>query len=63
MAHQSYGEAAQEINKTGQWTDWYRDAVNEKGESVGSHETKVLRLGVKDNTQSKVNEIKGNGII
>jgi len=63
MAHKAYGEAAQEINKTGQWTDWYRDAINEKGESVGSHETKVLRLGVKDNTQNKGNEIKGNGII
>ena len=58
MAHQSYGEAAQEINKSGQWTDWYRDAVNEKGESTGSHETKVLRLSVTDNTSNK-----GNGII
>ena len=57
MAHQSYGEAAQEINKTGQWTDWYRDAVNEKGESVGSHETKVLRLSVTDNTVNKRNGI------
>lgn len=51
MKHQAYGDAAQEINKTGGWTDWYRDAVNEKGESIGNHETKVLRLGVKDNTK------------
>jgi hypothetical protein len=58
MANQAYGEAAQEINKQGKWTDWYRDAVNEKGESVGSHETKVLRLSVTDNTKNK-----GNGII
>jgi hypothetical protein len=58
MAHQSYGEAAQEINKTGQWTDWYRDSINEKGESIGFHETKVLRLSVTDNTIGK-----GNGII
>ena len=58
MAHRSYGEAAQVINKSGDWTDWYRDAVNEKGESVGSHETKVLRLSVTDNTSNK-----GNGII
>lgn len=49
MAHMSYGEAAQEINKSGQWTDWYRNAVNEKGESLGEHETKALRLFVKDN--------------
>jgi hypothetical protein len=46
----SYGEAAQVINSSGNWTDWYRDAINEKGESVGSHETKVLKLNVKDNT-------------
>jgi hypothetical protein len=48
QAHQSYGEAAQEINKKGQWTDWYRDAINEKGESLGKHETKVLHLSVID---------------
>lgn len=47
-AHQAYGNAAQEINKSGEWTDWYRNAVNEKGESLGSHETKALRLFVED---------------
>jgi hypothetical protein len=51
-ANMSYGEAAQEINKSGQWTDWYRDAVNEKGESVGSHEVKTLKLSVKNNMNS-----------
>jgi hypothetical protein len=56
-AHQSYGEAAQEINKSGQWTDWYRDAINEKGESLGNHETKVLRLSVVDKTTSQRNGI------
>ena len=45
----SYSLAAQEINKSGNWTDWYRDAINEKGESLGNHETKVLRLSVEDN--------------
>jgi len=48
-----YGTAAQIINSAGKWTDWYRDAVNEKGESVGSHEIKSLRLNVQDNTQDK----------
>jgi len=48
-SNRSYGEAAQEINKSGKWTDWYRDAVNEKGESLGAHETKTLRLFVNDN--------------
>jgi len=47
----SYGEAAQKVNSSGNWTDWYRDAVNEKNESVGDHEVKVLRLSVKDNTR------------
>lgn len=45
----SYGAAAQEVNKSGKWTDWYRDAVNEKGESLGSHEVKALKLSVKNN--------------
>ena len=49
-ANMAYGEAAQVVNKSGQWTDWYRDAVNEKNESVGEHEVKTLRLHVKDNT-------------
>jgi hypothetical protein len=48
-SHRIYGEAAQELNKSGKWTDWYRDAVNEKGESLGDHETKALRLFVNDN--------------
>jgi len=49
----SYGEAAQIINKSGKWTDWYRDAVNEKGEKVGSHEVKSLRLSVINNSKWK----------
>ncbi len=49
-ANKSYGEAAQVINSAGKWTDWYRDAVNEKNESRGSHEVKTLKLFVNDNT-------------
>ena len=56
-ANISYGEAAQVINSSGEWTDWYRDAVNEKGESLGNHEVKTLRLSVVDNTQNKQNGI------
>jgi hypothetical protein len=47
----AYGAAAQEINKVGEWTDWYRNAVNQKGESIGSHEVKNLKLSVIDNTK------------
>ena len=55
-ANKSYGEAAQEINKAGKWTDWYRNAVNEKGESIGSHEVKSLKLSVIDNRESAQSE-------
>lgn len=50
-ARTAYGKAAQEINQKGEWTDWYRNAVNEKGESLGSHEVKKLNLSVIDNTR------------
>lgn len=49
----SYGDAAQAINKTGEWTDWYRDAVNEKGEKIGEHEVKNLKLKVVNNSRWK----------
>jgi hypothetical protein len=57
LANVAYGEAAQVVNSSGQWTDWYRDAVNEKGQSLGSHEVKVLRLSVDDNTKNKESDI------
>jgi hypothetical protein len=47
-ANRAYGDAAQEVNSSGKWTDWYREAMNEKGESIGQHETKTLRLSVND---------------
>jgi hypothetical protein len=53
-ANQEYGEAAQKINSKGEWTDWYRNAVNEKGDSLGSHEVKALKLSVKDNTNGDI---------
>lgn len=52
----SYGDAAQIINQAGKWTDWYRDAVNENGISVGEHEVKSLKLKVIDNTKENINE-------
>jgi hypothetical protein len=53
-ANISYGKEAQVINSSGAWTDWYRNAVNEKNESLGSHEVKVLKLSVKDNTNGDI---------
>jgi antitoxin (DNA-binding transcriptional repressor) of toxin-antitoxin stability system len=49
-ANISYGEAAQVLNSSGQWTDWYREAVDETGKSVGQHEVKTLKLSVVDNS-------------
>ena len=49
-ANMAYGKASQEVNSSGNWTDWYRDAVNEKQESLGSHEVKTLKLSVEDQT-------------
>ena len=56
-AKMSYGEAAQALNSSGKWTDWYRDAIDQDGNSVGSHEAKVLKLSVVDNTINKQNGI------
>lgn len=53
QANIAYGEAAQVINSSGKWTDWYRDAVDEKNNSLGEHETKTLRLSVKDNRRTR----------
>jgi len=47
----NYGKAAQELISSGQWTNWYRDAVNEKNESIGTHEVKTLKLYVANITK------------
>jgi hypothetical protein len=44
--NKEYGEAAAQKNMRGIWTDWYRDAVNYKGEKIGEHEAKALKLKV-----------------
>jgi hypothetical protein len=50
QTNNSYGTAAQNENMAGRWTNWYRDAINEKKEKIGSHEVKSLRLSVNDHT-------------
>lgn len=39
-----YGDAAEIKNGVGDWSKMYREAVDYRGESVGSHETKSIRL-------------------
>lgn len=39
-----YGEVAQAKNAIGDWSKMYRDAVDYKGDKVGAHETKSIKL-------------------
>jgi len=39
-----YGDAAEIKNGVGDWSKMYRDAVDYRGETVGKHETKSIRL-------------------
>jgi hypothetical protein len=39
-----YGDAAEIKNGVGDWSKMYRDAVDYRGDSVGSHETKSIKL-------------------
>lgn len=41
-----YSKKVAEINAQGKWSNFYRDAVNSEGESIGSHEIKAIRLKV-----------------
>lgn len=42
--NKAYGDAAQVFSTKGQWTDWYRDAVDQDGNKIGEHEAKSLKL-------------------
>lgn len=46
--NEEYGMAAAKKNSVGIWTDWYRDGINHKGEKIGDHEVKALKLKVND---------------
>ena len=39
-------EIVKEKTDSGQWTNFYRDAVNYKGQKIGEHEVKAIRLHV-----------------
>ena len=51
----AYGEKSQEINISGRWTDFYRNATDHEDNKIGNHEVKVLRL--KKNINSERREI------
>lgn len=46
-----YQRSVSEILSQGKWTNFYRNAVDHKGNSIGSHEAKAIRLRVVDETK------------
>lgn len=46
--YREYSEKVSEINQSGKWANFYRDAVDHHGNSVGTHQVKAFRLSVND---------------
>ena len=44
LKNKAYGDVSQKINQNGEWTNFYRNATNEKKESIGKHEIKSFKL-------------------
>ena len=51
----SYGMAVHEHNLKGEWSNFYKNAVNENGESVGKHEVRNISLVTTDKTKDARN--------
>jgi hypothetical protein len=49
--NEEYDKKFKEINQSGQWSDFYRNATDHNGNSLGSHEVKALRLKTNDYTK------------
>ncbi len=43
-----YSNAVYEMNRRGEWSDFYRNATDHKGNKIGEHEVKSIRLKVVD---------------
>jgi hypothetical protein len=43
-----YGKVVDKINMSGKWAGFYRNATDHKGNVIGEHETKILRLKTND---------------
>lgn len=46
------GEASKEMNARGEWTHFYRDAIDHNGTSFGKHEAKKIIMKVKNNAKN-----------
>jgi hypothetical protein len=44
-----YSNIVYELNRQGKWSNFYRDAVDPEGNSIGSHEVKSIRFKVIEN--------------
>lgn len=51
LENKAYSDKFNEINQSGGWTDFYRNATDHLGNSLGSHEVKSLRLKTNDYTK------------
>lgn len=49
--NQEYDKKFKENTQSGQWSDFYRNATDHNGNSLGSHEVKSLRLKTNDYTK------------
>jgi len=56
---EDYGQIVSNINKQGKWSDFYRNATDHKGNKIGDHEVKAIRLKVDD---TAINGPEGCGI-
>jgi hypothetical protein len=41
-----YSNTIYEINRTGKWTNFYRDGVDHKGNKLGEHQVKFIKLNI-----------------
>ena len=46
------GNLAYELNKKGEWTNWYRNATDHNNVQIGDHEVKSLKLTINDNRRN-----------
>lgn len=44
--HEEYGNFVYELNRSGTWSNFYRDAVDHLKNSIGKHQVKAIRLKV-----------------
>jgi hypothetical protein len=44
--HEEYGQYVYELNRSGIWSNFYRDAVDHLKNSIGKHQVKAIRLKV-----------------